>query len=161
MTDLFSGTVSAYFAGLFRRSRLILNWQHTLRALQRLLIRTEQATDGANESVSAAAVLAPLADFAACLAALGFGVAPGRAQVLGFVLATALNLGWFARALPNFSPGRASIAAAVTVLAFVLRGGVFALLNGAWDWPAAAAIGCAVIATAAVMRTGYSYCAAG
>lgn len=138
-----------------------MNWQHTLRALRRLLVRTEAPTDGGKESVSAAGVLAPLADFAACLAALGLGVAPGRAQVLGFALAAASNLSWLARTLPNVPPGRASMAAAVTVMAFVLRSGLFALLYGAWGWPAAAAIGCAVVATAAVMRTGYSYCAAG
>lgn len=106
-------------------------------------------------------VLAPLADFGACLAALGWGVAPGRAQMLGFAAAAVLNAASWARATQRPSAARAALAAAVTLMAFVLRSGIVSGLWSAWSWPPAVALACAVIATAALLGAGYSYCARG
>ena len=110
-----------------------------------------------------ATVLGPLIDLLAYYAAIGVGASSGRSQGIGFVVAVACSY------LPQL---RAAIGANgrtrelgfywhlifVSLLAFFLRSGVFALLTNDWGWPGQAAIVFAVIVTVAVIRPGYAYC---
>ncbi|HEY2676938.1 MAG TPA: glycosyltransferase family 39 protein [Steroidobacteraceae bacterium] len=110
-------------------------------------------------------VLAPCVDLVGYFAAIGFGASAQRGQTVGFVLAALINLASLLRAhlrsALRWTLGRYLVLVAVTLLAFFLRSGVLGLLMGPCGWPAQAAIGFAVIATAAVMRSGFVYCAEG
>ncbi|MGO9514498.1 MAG: glycosyltransferase family 39 protein [Steroidobacteraceae bacterium] len=104
-----------------------------------------------------------MADLLAYFAAVGAGNAPSRSQLISFIVAAALTYLLQIRARARAS-GRASDPIlvvhliAVTLIAFFLRSGVFALLTNGWGWPGQAAIGFAVIATLALMGPGYAYC---
>jgi dolichol-phosphate mannosyltransferase len=131
-----------------------------------LSVRTGSAGGtGSAVRVDPAAVLAPCVDLIAYFAAVGFGASPERGQIEGFVLAAVLNLGSLLRAdlrrTLHWTLGRYLVFVAVSLLAFFLRSGVFGLLINVCGWPAQAAIGFAVFAATAAMRSGYAYCAAG
>jgi len=150
-----------------------LNWQMTVRSVRRLFARPEDLSGrtgsaggtGSAARVDPVAVLAPCVDLVAYFAAVGFGASAERGQIAGFVLAAVLNLGSLLRAhlrrALHWTLGRYLVLIAVTLLAFFLRSGVFGLLINVCGWPAQAAIGFAVIVAAAVMRSGYAYCAEG
>src|SRR5271165_2442757 len=141
-----------------------LNWQITARNLARLFARPQDLSAGAEGRVrvDAAAVLAPFVDLTAFFAAVGLGASVNRGQIIGFLLAAALNLGPLLRAqIPRHGLRPPALhLLAMTLMAFFLRSGLFALLINGWGWPAHAAIGFAVIVAAAVMRAGCAYCAA-
>jgi dolichol-phosphate mannosyltransferase len=113
--------------------------------------------------IEASAMLGPVVDLAAYFAAVAVGISTGRSQVFGFLVAAAFCY------LPQV---RARMAASgrtwditlcthlivVSLLAFSLRSGVFALLTAGFGWPGQAAIVLAAVATAAMLRVGYGYC---
>ncbi|HEY2463316.1 MAG TPA: glycosyltransferase family 39 protein [Steroidobacteraceae bacterium] len=110
-------------------------------------------------------MLAPCVDLIAYFAVVGFGASAERGQITGFALAAVMNLGSLLRArlrhALHWTLGRHLVLIAVALLAFSLRCGVFGLLTNVFNWPARAAIGFAVIAATAVMRSGLVYCAEG
>lgn len=110
-----------------------------------------------------ATVLGPLIDLVSYLTAIGVGTAPGRSQVVSFIAAAALYY-WphvIFEARVRARTWNSTLVVhliAVTLLAFFMRGGVFALLMNRWGWSGSAAIVFAAAATAAVIRPGYEYC---
>jgi dolichol-phosphate mannosyltransferase len=113
--------------------------------------------------IDAAAVLGPIIDLLVYLAAVGVGTSTGRSQILGFVAAAAFCYWPHLRAAAGANGRPRGFAfyvhvLIVTLLAFLLRSGVFALLSNGWGWPGQAAIVFAVLATLAVVRPGYAYC---
>jgi len=113
--------------------------------------------------IDASAVLGPVIDLLAYLAAVGAGTSTGRSQIIGFMAASAVCY-WPHLLAAAGANGRNREFAfyvhvlIVTLLAFFLRSGVFALLTNGWGWPGQAAIAFAVLATVAVVRPGYAYC---
>ncbi len=113
---------------------------------------------------AASAMLASVLDLIGYFAAAAVGLSAGRSQISGFLVAVAFGY------LPSV---RAQIAAngrtwdaalcvrviVVALLGFFLRSGVFAWLTGGLGWHGQAAIVPAAVATAAVLRPGYRYCA--
>jgi len=112
----------------------------------------------------AASVLqGPVLDLVVYFAAAAAGASPGRSQLSGFLAAVAFGYLRSARAQMAASGRRwdATLCAhlmVVSLLAFFLRSGLFALLTTGFGWPGQAAIVLAAIATAAVLRPGYRYC---
>jgi dolichol-phosphate mannosyltransferase len=110
-----------------------------------------------------ASAAGPIADLLVFYAAIARGAGTERAQIVSFAVSIALV--YFVRI-------RAALAAAghtrdlrsharlalVSLVALFLRGGVLSLLTTVWGWPAPLAIFVAVIATAAVIQPGYSFC---
>jgi dolichol-phosphate mannosyltransferase len=108
-------------------------------------------------------VAGPIADLLVFYAAIFGGAGTERAQLVSFAVSIALI--YFVRI-------RAALAAAgrtrdlrlharlalVSLVALFLRGGVLSLLTAVWGWPAPMAIFVAIIATAAVIEPGYSFC---
>jgi len=110
-------------------------------------------------------MLGPVLDLVGYFAAAALGASPARSQLCGFLIAVAFGYLKSARAQMAAS-GRSWDTAlgahvvVVTLLAFFLRSGVFALLTSSFGWQGQAAIVIAAVATAAVLRPGYRYCAA-
>ena len=144
-----------------------------LRTVRRLLARPEdlaQRTDTSEDEASRSgvdplAVLAPFADIITFLTAVWFGTSADRAQMLGFASAAVLCLASLMRArlrrVLKWTIGRYGVVVVVILLTFFLRNGLFGLLTNIFGLAAQAAIGFAVIATAALMRAGLVYCAEG
>src|ERR1700685_2532505 len=113
--------------------------------------------------IDAATLIGPVIDLLAYLAAVGVGTYAGHSQIFGFMAAAAFCY-WPHLHAAAGANGRSRGFAfyvhvlVVTLLAFFLRSGVFALLTNGWGWPGQAAIAFAVIATVAVVRPGYAYC---
>lgn len=113
---------------------------------------------------AASTLLAPVLDLIGYFAAVAVGLSAGRSQISGFVVAVVFGYLPFVRAQIAAS-GRTWDAAlcahvvVVSLLAFFLRGGVFVWLTSGCGWHAQAAIVLAAVATAAVLRPGYRYCA--
>ena len=150
-----------------------MNWQMTVGSVRQLFARPEDLA-GRTQSVGEArsevlldpvAVLAPCADLFAYFMAVGLGASAERGQIFGFAIAAVLTLGSLLRArlhgALSWTIGRLLVLIAMMVLAFFLRSGLFGLLVNNCGLPAQAAIGFAVIATAAAMRSGLVYCAEG
>jgi dolichol-phosphate mannosyltransferase len=143
------------------------------RIIRRLLARPEdlaQRTDVSDDVTSRSgvdplAVLAPCADFITFLTAAWFEISADRAQMLGFAFAAVICLGSLMRArlrrALKLTIGRYGVVMVVILLAFSLRNGLFGLLTKVFGLPVLAAVGFAVIATAALMRGGLVYCAGG
>lgn len=147
-----------------------MNWRMKTFGLYRLFARPEDLSGSFGDAPSAArvdalAVFAPCLDLIAYFAAVGFGASAEGGQIAGFSLAASMNLAALLRAhlyrALRWTLGRHLVLIAVMLLAFFLRSGVFGLLTNVCNWPAQSAIGIAVIATAAVMRSGLVYCAEG
>ena len=144
-----------------------------IRTLRRFLARPEdlaQCTDMSEDVTSRSgvdplAVLAPIADLITFLTAVWFETSVDRAQMLGFSFAAVICLGSLMRArlrrALNWTIGRYGVVMAVILLAFFFRNGLFGLLTNVFGLPVPAAVGFAVIATAALMRAGVVYCAGG
>jgi len=113
---------------------------------------------------AASALLAPVLDLIGYFAAVAVGLSAGRSQISGFVVAVVFGYLPLVRAQIAAS-GRTWDAAlcahvvVVSLLAFFLRSGVFVWLTSGCGWHAQAAIVLAAVATAAVLRPGYRYCA--
>jgi dolichol-phosphate mannosyltransferase len=113
---------------------------------------------------AASALLAPVLDLIGYFAAVAVGLSAGRSQISGFLVAVAFGYLPAVRAQIAAS-GRTWDAAlcayviVVTLLSFSLRSGVFAWLTIGCGWHGNAAIVLAAVATAAVLRPGYRYCA--
>jgi dolichol-phosphate mannosyltransferase len=113
--------------------------------------------------IDAATLIGPVIDLLAYLAAVGVGTSAGHSQIFGFMAAAAFCY-WPHLHAAAGANGRSRGFAfyvhvlVVTLLAFFLRSGVFALLTNGWGWPGQAAIAFAVVATVAVVRPGYAYC---
>src|SRR5450631_1207634 len=113
---------------------------------------------------AASALLAPVLDLIGYFAAVAVGLSAGRSQISGFLVAVAFGYLPAVRAQIAAS-GRTWDAAlcahvvVVSLLAFFLRGGVFVWLTIGCGWHGNAAIVLAAVATAAVLRPGYRYCA--
>jgi len=108
------------------------------------------------------AALGPAIDLIAYFAAGALGASPDRAELLGFAAVVVLHHlpRTIREAAPKGSRARGALhLAAVTLLAFFLRSGLFALLEGRWQWPGAVAILPVALATAAMLRLGYGHCA--
>jgi dolichol-phosphate mannosyltransferase len=145
----------------------------TIRTIRRLLARPEDLAQPADMSKDATsrsgvdplAVLAPFADFIIFLTAVRFETSADRAQMLGFAFAAVICLGSLMRArlrrALELTIGRYGVVMAVILLAFCFRNGLFGLLTNVFGLPVRAAVGFAVIATAALMRAGLVYCAGG
>ncbi len=111
-----------------------------------------------NPSRQYLSLLRPLADGAACLAALHGGCALGVAHILGF------GCGWVIAGLVAFVPGaaaaaprtgpRAMAALGLNLMALLLRGGVLALLAERAHLPAAVAVVAAVLVSTLILRSG-------
>ncbi len=114
---------------------------------------------------AASAMFGPVLDLVGYFSAVALGMSPGRSQISGFLMGIAFSYLQSVRAQTAAS-GRSWDAAlcahltVVTLLAFFLRGGVWALLTAGFGWPGRAAIVLAAVATAAVLRPGYRYCVA-
>ena len=144
-----------------------------IRTIRRFLARPEdlaQRSDVTEDAtlksgVDPLAVLAPFADLISFLTAVWFGTSADRAQMLGFAFAAVICLGSLMRArlrrALNWSIGRYAVVMVVILLAFFLRNGLFGLLTNVFGLPVQAAVGFAVLATAALMRAGLVYCAGG
>src|SRR5579863_3370351 len=142
-----------------------------IRTIRLLLTRPEdlaQRTDMREDVTSGSgmdplAVLAPFADFITFLTAIWFETSADRAQMLGFAVAAVICLGSLMRARLHralkWTIGRYGVVMAVILLAFFLRNGLYGLLTNVVGLPAQAAVGFAVIATAALMRAALVYCA--
>jgi dolichol-phosphate mannosyltransferase len=104
-------------------------------------------------------LLGPLGDFLAYCVLTAAGASSARSQSISFLIATALYYLPYRGAGARTSGGSLRLQLAVVILtAFVLRGGVFALLTSRWGWPGHAAMLLAVATTGAVLRPGYAYC---
>ena len=104
-------------------------------------------------------LLGPLGDFLAYCVLIAAGASSARSQSISFLIATALYYLPYRGAGARTSGGSLRLQLAVVILtAFVLRGGVFALLTSRWGWPGHAAMLLAVATTGAVLRPGYAYC---
>jgi dolichol-phosphate mannosyltransferase len=104
-------------------------------------------------------LLAPLGDFLAYCVLVAAGASSARSQSISFLIATALYYLPYRGAGARTSGGSLWLQLTVVILtAFVLRGGVFALLTSRWGWPGHAAMLLAVATTGAVLRPGYAYC---
>ena len=144
-----------------------------IRTIRRLLARPEdlaQRTDMSEDEASRSgvdplAVLAPFADLITFLTAVWFETSVDRAQMLGFAFAAVICLGSLIRArlrrALKWTIGRYGVVMVVILLTFFLRNGLFGLLTNVFGLPVQAAVGFAVIATAALMRAGLVYCAEG
>jgi dolichol-phosphate mannosyltransferase len=144
-----------------------------IRTIRRFLARPEdlaQRTDMSEDvtlrsGVDPLAVLAPFADLISFLTAVWFETSADRAQMLGFAFAAVICLGSLMRArllrALNWTIGRYAVVMVVILLAFFLRNGLFGLLTNVFGLPGQAAVGFAVITTAALMRAGLVYCAGG
>ena len=142
-----------------------------IRTIRRLLARPEdlaQRSDVTEDvtlksGVDPLAVLAPFADFIIFLTAAWFETSADRAQMLGFAFAAVICLGSLMRArlrrALELTIGRYGVVMVVILLAFFLRNGLYGLLTNVVGLPAQAAVGFAVIATAALMRAALVYCA--
>ncbi len=119
----------------------------------------------ARSGVDPLAVLAPFADLITVLTAVWFETSADRAQMLGFACAAVICLGSLMRARLHralkWAIGRYGVVMVVILLAFFLRNGLFGLLTHVFGLPLLAAVGFAVIVTAALMRAGIVYCAGG
>jgi dolichol-phosphate mannosyltransferase len=144
-----------------------------IRTIRRLLARPEELAQRASMSedvtsrygLDPLAVLAPLADLITFLTAVWFETSADRAQMLGFAIAAVICLGSLMRArlhrAPKWTIGRYGVVMVVILLAFFLRNGLFGLLSNVFGLPVQAAVGFAILATAAQMRAGIAYCAEG
>ena len=144
-----------------------------IRTIRQFLARPEDLAQRTNMSedvtpisrVDPLAVLAPFADFIAFLTAVWFEISADRAQILGFAFAVVMCLGSLMRArlrrALKWTIGRYGVVLVVILLAFFLRNGLFGLLTNVFGLPVLAAVGFAVIASAALMRAGLVYCAEG
>ena len=107
-------------------------------------------------------LLGPVIDIGAYCASIGLGASSARSQLAGFAAAAAFC--YLPSVLARGPGDRAPDPfvhvhlLAVTLLAFFLRSGVFAMLTGGWGWPGPAAIAATALATLAVVRPGYAYC---
>jgi dolichol-phosphate mannosyltransferase len=144
-----------------------------IRTIRRFLARPEDLAQRTNMSedvtsrsgVDPLAVLAPFVDLITFLTAVRFETSADRAQMLGFAFAAVICLGSLMRArlrrALKWTIGRYGVVMVVILLAFFLRNGLFGLLTNVFRLPVQAAVGFAVIATAALMRAGIVYCAGG
>ena len=144
-----------------------------IRTIRRFLARPEDLAQRTNMSedvtsrsgVDPLAVLAPFADLITFLTAVWFATSADRAQMLGFAFAAVICLGSLMRArlrrALKWTIGRYGVVMAVILLAFFLRNGLFGLLTNVFRLPVQAAVGFAILATAALMRAGIVYCAGG
>ena len=142
-----------------------------IRTIRLLLTRPEdlaQRTDMREDVTSGSgmdplAVLAPFADFITFLTAIWFETSADRAQMLGFAVAAVICLGSLMRArlrrALKWTIGRYGVVMVMILLAFFLRNGLYGLLTNVVGLPVQAAVGFAVIATAALMRAVLVYCA--
>ncbi len=108
-------------------------------------------------------MLGPVLDLVGYLSAVGVGASPARGQIIGFLVAVAFGYLQSVRVRITARGGTwdAALCAhviVVTLLAFFLRSGAFALLTAGLGWPGQAAIVIAAVATLAVLRPGYRYC---
>jgi len=109
-----------------------------------------------------AVAIIPAADMLTYFAAIGAGASADRGQVIGFMVAAALNYFLLMRT-QNAAPGRQRYSTlhwhlvVVGLMAFFLRSGVFALLTNDWGWSGRIAIIFAAIATETVVRPGNAY----
>ena len=106
-------------------------------------------------------MIGPLADVLIFFAAIGAGVRPGPAQLASFSAATALNYFLMVRPKAAAAGSRFDVRLhvqllVVALLAYFLRNGVLALLQG-WGWPVRVAIVFGALATAAVTRPGNAF----
>ena len=113
---------------------------------------------------AASALIGPGLDLIGYFTAVAAGSSAGRSQIGGFLVAVAFGYLQSVR-VPTAESGRRWDAAlcihsiVVVLLAFFLRSGVFAWLTSGCGWRGAAAIAPTVLATAAVLRPGFRYCA--
>ena len=144
-----------------------------IRAIRRFLARPEDLEQRSNTSedvqstsgVDPLALLAPFADLIIFLTAVRFAIPADRAQMLGFATAAVICLGSLMRARLRrqltWTGGRYGVVMVVILLTFFLRNGLFGLLTNVLRLPLPAAVGFAIVATAALMRAGIVYCAEG
>src|SRR3984957_2644646 len=145
---------------------IIRTIRHLLARPEDLAQRTDMSEDVTSRSgLDPLAVLAPFADLITFLTAVWFETSADRAQMLGFAFAAVICLGSLMRArlrgALKWTIGRYSVVMVVILLAFFLRNGLFGLLTNVLGLPVLAAVGFAVIATAALTRAGVVYCAGG
>ncbi len=137
-----------------------MKWLATLPYVRRLIGRPG-GVPLRDARIDPLALLGPLGDFLAYCALVAAGASPARGQSVSFLIAAALYWLPYRRAGTRTS-GRSSTLwlhlAVVILTAFVLRGGVFALLMSRWGWQGHAAMLLAVATTGAVLRPGYAYC---
>jgi len=113
---------------------------------------------------AASVLLGTVLDLFGYFAAAAAGSSAGRSQIVGFLVAVAFGIRQFLRVRMAHNGRRWDAAVCihaivVTLLAFFMRGGVFAWLTSGCGWRGGAAILPAALATAAVLRPGYGYCA--
>src|SRR5208337_4785786 len=127
-----SGDVAACAAWVRVRANFGYRVPMIARTLTWLFARPEDLSGGTARTarVDALAVLAPFADLGAYFAAVGQGASAGRAQVIGFAIAAALNVWPLLRAQSrphalHWTTARYLHLIALTFMAFLLRSGVF------------------------------------
>jgi dolichol-phosphate mannosyltransferase len=115
-------------------------------------------------SFAASALLGPVLDLIGYFAAVAAGLSAGRSQIGGFLVAVAFGYLQSVRVQMAESGRRWDAALClhaivVVLLAFFLRNGVFTWLTSGCGWRGVAAIAPTALATAAVLRPGFRYCA--
>ena len=138
-----------------------MKWQMAPVVLRRLMEGTAEASAGRERSETAT-VAASAVDLLTYIVAAAAGAAPGRSQMLAFLVGTAVMYVLHVRpravaTVRLHDPALHLHLLFVALMALSVRSGVFALLTSGWGWQPQAAIGFAILVSVAMLRTGFGW----